>query len=158
MAVKATWQTSLKVGQPAPDFEAIIEDESTIKLSDYQGKKLLLFFYNSDGTPTCTTENCNIRDNYDMLLNQGFAVLGVSKDSPRKHQNFIKKFELPFSLISDKDNVLAKRYDIFGEKKFMGRISDAVHRTSFVIDEKGKIERIIHPVISKDHARQVLEG
>lgn len=156
MAARKTWTSKFTPGDIAPHFETTLQDGSDLSSSSLVGKPVVLFFYNADGTPTCTKEACNIRDNYSALQKAGFEVFGVSKDSPKKHQNFIAKFELPYPLISDKDNVLAKAFDIFGEKKFMGRISDAVHRTTFVIDEDWKISKVIHPVESTEHAAQIL--
>ncbi len=153
---KATWTSKLTVGDDAPQFETVLQDGSSLSSASLNGAPVVLFFYNADGTPTCTKEACNIRDNYADLVKAGYQVYGVSKDSPKKHQNFIEKHSLPYPLISDKDNELAKAFDIFGEKKFMGRISDAVHRTTFVIDENWKIAKVIHPVDSSDHAAQIL--
>ena len=148
----------LKVGDTAPEFSALDQDGKTIKLSDYKGKKLVLFFYPKDNTPTCTVEACNLRDNYSLLKKEGYQLLGVSPDTPKKHQNFIKKFDLPFPLLADVDLETTKAYNIWGLKKFMGREFDGLHRTTFVIDEKGKIEQVITKVKSKDHAAQILEG
>lgn len=148
--------THLKAGDKAPNFEAVIEDGSTVKLSDYSGKKLVLYFYPKDNTPGCTAEACNLRDNYNTLLEKGYAVLGVSPDSEKKHQNFIAKFELPFSLIADKDLQVIKDYGCWGLKKFMGREFEGVYRTTFVIDEAGVIEEVFTKVKTKEHAEQIL--
>ena len=153
-----TWESKLKPGDKMPSFDTVLHDGSTLSSKDLKGKKVILFFYNRDGSQTCTVECLNVRDNYKKLTKLGYDVYGVSVDSIRKHQNFIKKHDLPYPLIHDKDNELAKTFDIYGEKKFMGRISDAVHRTTFVIGENGKIEQVIHPVISKEHVEQILEG
>jgi len=153
---RATWTSKFKPGDKAPNFNVPLQDDSTISNASLKGKPYILFFYSTDGTPTCTKEACNIRDNHSELLKAGYRVFGVIKDSAKKHQNFIAKYELPYPLIVDKDNALAKSFDIFGEKKFMGRISDAVHRTTFVVDEKGIIEKVIHPVDSANHATQIL--
>jgi len=149
--------TTLKVNEKAPNFEARNQDGEMIKLSDYKGKKVILYFYPQDNTPTCTTEACNFRDNYSKLQKKGYEVIGVSPDSERKHQNFIKKFELPFTLISDKDLAVANAYGVWGPKKFMGKISDSIHRETFVINEEGIIEKIIEKVVSKKATDQVLE-
>ena len=149
--------TTLKVNDKAPGFEAKDQDGNIVKLSDYQGKKVILYFYPQDNTPTCTTEACNFRDNYNKLQKEGYTVIGVSPESERKHQNFIKKFELPFTLISDKDLKVANAYGVWGPKKFMGRISDSIHRETFVINEKGNIEKIIEKVVSKKATEQILE-
>jgi peroxiredoxin Q/BCP len=156
MAYITTWTSKYQPGKKAPSFKAILQDGTSISSDDLKGKHVVLFFYNHDGTQTCTIEACNIRDHFTALKKAGYTVIGASVDSEKKHQNFIKKHDLPFPLISDKDNALAKKFDIYGEKKFMGRISDAVHRTTFVIDKDWKIEKTIHPVISKNHASQIL--
>ena len=153
-----TWTSKWKRGQKAPKFTTELHDGNILTSDDLLGKKYILFFYNHDGTETCTKEACNMRDHYAKLKRKGYKVFGVSVDSQRKHQNFISKYQLPYPLISDTDNALAKLFDIYGEKKFMGRISDAVHRTTFVIDDKGKFEAIIHPVNSGDHAQQILDA
>jgi thioredoxin-dependent peroxiredoxin len=158
MAVRKTWESKFKVGDAAPEFQAILHDGSLLDSQSLKGNLVVLFFYNTDGTETCTREACNIRDNYKQLVDAGYHVFGVSKDSERKHQNFRKKYALPYPLISDKDNALAKRFDIFGEKHFMGRVSDAVHRTTFVIDKDWKFAKVIHPVISGDHASQIMDA
>lgn len=149
--------TTLKVNDKAPDFEAKDQDGEIVKLSDYKGKKVILYFYPQDNTPTCTTEACNFRDNYSKLQKKGYAVIGVSPDSERKHQNFIEKFELPFTLISDKDLKVANAYGVWGPKKFMGKVSDSIHRETFVIDETGNIEKIIEKVVSKKATQQIFE-
>jgi peroxiredoxin Q/BCP len=140
----------------APEFTAILDDGTTITSKALKGTPLILFFYNHDGTETCTVEACNIRDQYRDLKKKGYQVIGVSEDSVRKHQGFKKKFALPYALISDPENALAKLFDVYGEKKFMGRISDTVHRTTFVIGADWKIRAAIHPVVSADHANQIL--
>jgi len=150
--------THLKVGDKAPKFSGVNENGDKVALKDFKGKKLILFFYPKDNTPTCTVEACNLRDNYKMLKNKGYALLGVSPDTQKKHQNFIKKFELPFPLLADENLETIKAFDVWGPKKFMGKEYDGLHRTTFVIDEKGKIEQVITKVKSKDHAAQILEG
>ncbi len=148
----------LKKGDKAPYFEGLNEDGKTIKLSDYEGKKLILYFYPKDNTPTCTVEACNLRDNFSLLQKEGYEILGVSPDSSKKHTNFINKFELPFSLLADTELETLKAYGVWGEKKFMGKIFDGVHRTTFIIDGKGYIEKIINKVKSKEHSQQILEN
>lgn len=155
-AKKRQFMTHLKIGDPAPNFEGAIENGEQVQLGDYAGKKLVIFFYPKDNTPTCTTEACNLRDNYKRLLKEGYEVLGVSPDSERKHQNFIKKYNLPFHLLADVDKKMLNAYGVWGEKKFMGRTFDGVHRTTFVIDEKGRIEDIITKVQAKAHTDQIL--
>jgi peroxiredoxin Q/BCP len=154
--MRRTWNSRLKPGQPAPFFNAILHDGSVITSSSFYGKRLILFFYNHDGSETCTNEAVNMRDHFDLLTQKGFTILGVSEDSIKKHQKFITKYNLPYGLISDKDNTLAKLFDIYGTKEFMGRTSDAVHRTTFVISTDWEIETILHPVDSSNHALQIL--
>ena len=153
---RATWTSKLKAGDKVPTFEVELQDGSKISDKSLSGTPYVLFFYPKDNTPTCTKEACNMRDNYSDLTKAGYKVFGVSKDSAKSHMNFINKFDLPYPLVVDQDNELAKKFDIFGEKKFMGRVSMAVHRTTFVVGANGKIEKVIHPVESTDHAAQIL--
>lgn len=157
MAHRVTWTSKHKPGKKAPEFTALLDDGCEVSSKDLKGKPLVLFFYNHDGTETCTVEACNIRDNYAALKKKGYQVMGVSEDSVRKHQNFKKKYQLPYPLISDDGNVLARLFDVYGEKQFMGRTFPAVHRTTFVIDKDWRISKVIHPVVSSDHATQILE-
>jgi thioredoxin-dependent peroxiredoxin len=154
--MRRTWTSRWKPGQTAPAFKASLHDGTEVSSASLKGKKYILFFYNHDGSETCTKEACNIRDHYAILRKKGFFVFGVSEDSQKKHQKFISKYNLPYPLIADEGNALAKLFDIYGEKEFMGRISDAVHRTTFVVNEKGMLEAIIHPVDSANHASQIL--
>ena len=147
--------THLKIGDKAPDFKGMIENGQEISLKDYAGKKLVLFFYPADNTPTCTKEACNLRDNYREFVKNGYDVLGVSPDSERKHINFIEKFELPYHLLADTDKAVLKAYGVWGPKKFMGREFIGVHRVTFVIDEQGIIENIIEKVKAKEHSNQI---
>ena len=147
----------LQEGDPAPNFTGTIESGETVSLSDYAGKKLILFFYPKDNTPGCTVEACSLRDSYSELKSLGYELLGVSPDSERKHQNFREKFDLPFSLLADTEKETMKAYGVWGPKKFMGRTFDGVHRNTFVIDEEGKIAKIIRKVKTRDHAHQILE-
>lgn len=156
-SIKDNIMNELKVGDKAPDFEGVIQDGSAVSLSDYKGKKLVIYFYPKDNTPTCTTESCNLRDNYSGLKKQGFEILGVSPDSEKKHQNFIKKFELPFDLIADTERKMLESYNAWGPKKFMGREYDGVLRKTYVIDESGMITKIIDKVKAKTHTDQILE-
>jgi peroxiredoxin Q/BCP len=149
--------TTLKIGDKAPIFEALDQNGNTIKLSDYKGKKLVLFFYPKASTPGCTMEACNLRDNYDQFLAKGYAVLGVSADSAKRQQNFINKNELPFPLLADEDKVVINAFGVWGPKKFMGREYDGIHRTTFVIDEDGIIEDVITKVKTKEHTSQILK-
>lgn len=146
----------LKVGDVAPDFKTTDQDGNAISLSDFAGSKLVIYFYPKDSTPGCTTQACNLRDNYELLLSKGYKVLGVSADSAKRHQNFIEKNNLPFPLLMDEDKKIINDFGVWGEKKFMGRIYDGIHRTTFVIDEKGIIEEIIEKVKTKEHTAQIL--
>lgn len=150
--------SKLKVGDKAPDFAAPDQNDKIVKLSDFKGKKLVLYFYPKDMTPGCTAQACNLRDNYDQLLDQGYEVLGVSADSPAKHRKFIEKYDLPFSLLSDEDHKVLNAYGTWGPKKFMGRQYDGIIRTTFVIDENGTITEIIDKVKTKDHYNQVVDS
>ena len=147
----------LKAGDPAPGFTFIDNAGATRSLADYLGKKVILYFYPKDNTPGCTLEACSLRDGYDDLREKGFEVIGVSADSTVSHAGFIAKFNLPFTLISDTDKSVLTSYGVWGEKKFMGRQFMGIIRTTFVIDEQGRIERIIDKVNTKNHAQQVLE-
>lgn len=148
--------TTLKAGDTAPNFEALDEQGNTIKLTDFTGKKLVLFFYPKASTPGCTMEACNLRDNYHTFLAKGYAVLGVSADSAKRQQNFINKNELPFPLLADEEKVVINAYGLWGPKKFMGREYDGIHRATFVIDENGIIEEVISKVKTKAHTIQIL--
>lgn len=150
--------THLKEGDKAPDFKGIIESGAEVKLSDYAGKKLVLYFYPKDNTPGCTAQACNLTENQSVLEAQGFQVLGVSADTVKKHQNFIEKYTLGFSLIADEDKEVINAYGIWGPKKFMGKEYDGIHRTTFVINEEGIIERVFTKVKTKDHTNQILES
>ena len=147
----------LTKGDKAPQFKGIDENENPISLSDFKGKKVILYFYPKDMTPGCTTESCNLRDNYADLTKKGFDVIGVSADSTERHLKFIAKHELPFHLIADTDKKVINAYGIWGPKKFMGKEYDGIHRTTFIIDENGIIEVVIKKVKTKDHTNQILE-
>jgi len=149
---------NLKIGDKAPGINAIDQDENHIGLEQYSGKKVVLYFYPKDNTPGCTIESCDLRDNYHALLKQGYEVIGVSADSARKHRNFIKKFKLPFRLIADTDKIVLNDYGVWGEKKFMGRTYQGIHRTTFIISENGIIEDIIKKVKTLNHTKQVLSN
>ena len=149
--------SKLKVGDKAPDFSGKNEKGETITLSDFKGKKLVLYFYPKDDTPGCTAEACSLRDDYEELRAQGYEILGVSPDTEKKHQKFIDKFGLPFSLLADPEHQVLEAYGVWGMKKFMGREFMGVIRTTFIIDENGVIAQVIDKVDTKGHARQVLE-
>lgn len=149
--------THLKEGDKAPDFTAKNQNGKDITLSDYQGKKVILYFYPKDNTPGCTMEACNFRDHYQDLQEKGFEVIGVSADTEKKHQNFINKFDLPFTLIADTDRKVIEAYGVWGLKKFMGREFDGIHRETFVINEKGMIDKIITKVKNKEATKQILD-
>ncbi|MCE7991728.1 MAG: thioredoxin-dependent thiol peroxidase [Roseivirga sp.] len=147
----------LQIGDQAPAFEGVDQNGSPIKLSDFAGKKLVLYFYPKDNTPGCTATACNLRDNYEVLLKSGYAVVGVSSDSERKHQNFIKKYDLPFPLIADTDQKVHNLFGTWGEKQMFGRKYMGTIRTTFVIDEQGKIEEIVNKVKTDNHTSQILK-
>lgn len=148
----------LKEGDPAPGFSALDQYGKEIKLSDYSGKKLILYFYPKDNTPGCNAEACNLRDHHEKLNIEGFDVVGVSADSTESHIKFTDKFNLPFRLIPDTSKEIIKAYGVWGPKKFMGREYDGIHRTTFIIDEKGIIEKIFTKVKTKEHSEQILEA
>lgn len=148
--------TTLKPGDKAPSFEAINQKGETVRSSDFAGKKVLLFFYPKASTPGCTAEACNLRDNYQIFIEKGYEVIGVSADTEKKQLNFSEKNELPYSLLADTDKKVIEAFGVWGPKKFMGREYDGIHRTSFVIDENGIIEEVITKVKTKDHAAQIL--
>ena len=149
---------SLNVGDKAPGFVALNEFGQSISLSNFLGKKVILYFYPKDMTPGCTAESCNLGENYNLLQEKGFIVLGVSPDSSKSHQKFIDKYNLPFSLIADEDKAVIKAFGVWGPKKFMGKEYDGVHRTTFIIDEDGVIEKVFSKVKTKDHTNQILES
>lgn len=149
--------TTLKIRDKAPYFEALDHQGHTIKLSDYSGKKLVLFFYPKASTPGCTMEACNLRDNYKTFLARGYDVLGVSADSADRQLKFINKYELPFPLLADENKEVINAYGVWGPKKFMGREYEGIHRVTFVIDENGFLEDIITKVKTKEHSQQLLK-
>ena len=149
---------SLNVGDKAPDFVALNEFGQSTSLSDFVGKKVSLYVYPKDMTPGCTAESCNLGENYNLLQEKGFIILGVSPDSSKSHQKFIDKYNLPFSLIADEDKAVIKAFGVWGPKKFMGKEYDGVHRTTFIIDEDGVIEKVFSKVKTKDHTNQILES
>lgn len=149
---------TLKIGDKAPDFKVTDQDGSPVSLSDFKGSKLVLYFYPKDDTPGCTAEACNLKDNYQLLKKKGFQVLGVSADSEASHKKFIAKYVLPFALIPDKEKTILKAYGAWGKKKLYGKEYEGIIRTTFVIDEKGKIEQIFTKVDTKNHTQQILDA
>ena len=149
--------THLNIGDKAPDFVAKDQNGKEVSLSAYRGKKVILYFYPKDLTPGCTVQSCNLRDNYEQLKKDGFEVIGVSADDEAKHQKFIEKHDLPFTLLADVDKKMLNAYGVWGEKKFMGKTYDGIHRTTFIINEAGVIEKIIKKVKTKVHTEQILE-
>ncbi|AYD49317.1 thioredoxin-dependent thiol peroxidase [Arachidicoccus soli] len=147
----------LKVGEKAPEFKGVDQNGNVIALSDFKGKKLVLYFYPKDNTPGCTTQACNLRDNYEELINKGFQIIGVSGDTVKSHKKFEEKFDLPFPLIADEDKLILEDYGVWKPKMFMGRSFIGIHRTTFLIDEKGFIKAIIEKPNTKNHTEEVLE-
>lgn len=147
----------LAKGTKAPEFIGVDQDGNTITLKQFKGKKVVLYFYPKDNTPGCTVEACNLRDNYKLLTEKGFVILGVSADNEKSHQSFISKFNLPFPLISDTDKKICNLFGVWGPKKFMGRTFDGISRATFVISETGIIEAVISKVDTKNHSQQILD-
>lgn len=148
--------TTLKIGEKAPDFEIIDQNNEMISLKKYKGKKIVLFFYPKASTPGCTVEACNLRDNYQEFKKKGYEIIGVSADSQKRQFNFSTKFNLPYSLLVDENKEVINAFGVWGPKKFMGREYDGIHRITFIIDENGMIENIITKVKTKDHTAQIL--
>ena len=148
---------TLKVGDKVPNFKSIDQDGNTIQLNDYQGKKLVVFFYPKASTPGCTVEACNLRDNFELLKEKGFELLGVSADNQKRQTNFRNKYNFPFPLLADENKEVINTFGVWGLKKFMGREYDGIHRKTFLIDEKGFVMRVIDKVKTKSHASQILE-
>ncbi len=149
--------THLKEGDPAPQFTAKDQDGNTISLSDYKGKKLLVYFYPKANTPGCTAESCNLRDNYQKFLDDGFEIIGVSADSEKVQTNFKNKFDLPFPLIADTEKEVIKAFGVWGIKKMYGKEYEGIHRLSFIISTEGNIEKIFKKVKTKEHTEQIFK-
>ncbi|GHA78307.1 thioredoxin-dependent thiol peroxidase [Pontibacter akesuensis] len=147
----------LNIGDKAPEFEGKDQNGNTVKLSDYRGKKVLLYFYPKDNTSGCTAQACNLRDNHSALQQEGYEVIGVSTDSEKSHQNFVAKYELPFTLIADTDKQIVEQYGVWQEKSMYGRKYMGTMRYTFLIDENGVIADIITKVKTKEHTAQVLK-
>jgi thioredoxin-dependent peroxiredoxin len=150
--------TQLTEGTAAPDFKGVDQDGNEISLKDYRGKKLVLYFYPEDDTPTCTIQACNLRDNYGLLKKKGFEVVGISPDDEKKHKKFEKKFSLPFTLIADTSHEILERYGVWGEKQLFGHHYMGVHRTTFLIDENGIICKIFLRPKNKAHAEEIVDA
>lgn len=148
----------IEEGNSAPDFSGIDQDGKSISLADFKGQKVVLYFYPKDDTPGCTAQACNLRDNHSELLSKGINIIGVSADTSAKHQKFITKYDLPFPLIADTEKSLIQAFGVWGEKKFMGKVYDGIHRTTFVINEEGIVVKRIDKVKTKDHTNQILEA
>jgi peroxiredoxin Q/BCP len=148
---------TLKVGDKVPNFTVNDQDGNSVSLSDYAGKKLIVFFYPAANTPGCTAEACNLRDHYAELQAQGYDLLGVSADTEKKQSNFRNKFEFPFPLLADTEKEVIQAFGVWGLKKFMGREYDGIHRKTFIVDEKGVVSKVIDKVKTKDHAAQILD-
>jgi peroxiredoxin Q/BCP len=146
----------LKEGSQAPLFEGVDQNGDLISLANLKGTKVVLYFYPHDDTPTCTTQACNLRDNYSELTKRSFKVIGVSTDSIKKHKRFETKYNLPFALIADDGLIIVNQYKVWGEKQFMGRTIIGTKRTTFLIDEKGIIKKIIEKPVSKKHTEEIL--
>ena len=149
---------TLKAGDKVPEFTAMDQDGNSVSLSDYKGRKLVVFFYPKANTPGCTAEACNLRDHYRDLQDAGYSLLGVSADSQKKQTSFRDKYEFPFPLLADEDRSVIETFGVWGPKKFMGKEYDGIHRKTFIIDESGVVERVIDKVKTKDHAAQILES
>ena len=149
---------TLQVGDTVPNFSVNDEMGNTVTLSDYKGKKLVVFFYPKASTPGCTTEGCNLRDHYAELQSEGYELLGVSADSEKRQANFKKKYDFPFPLLADVDMEVINAFGVWGPKKFMGREYDGIHRKTFILDENAVVTRVIDKVKTKDHAAQILES
>jgi peroxiredoxin Q/BCP len=149
--------TTLKAGDKAPAFTAQDQQGNTVKLSNYKGKKVVLYFYPKDDTPGCTKEACNFRDNYSLLKKKGIEVIGISTDSVKSHGKFVEKYELPFNLVADEEKQIVEAYGVWGEKKFMGKTYMGTNRVTFIINENGIIEHIITKVDNTNSTEQILE-
>jgi peroxiredoxin Q/BCP len=148
---------TLKSGDKVPNFTVNDQDGNPVSLSDYAGKKLVVFFYPKASTPGCTAEACNLRDNYEILHDKGYKLLGVSADSERRQTNFRNKYDFQFPLLADENREVIEAFGVWGEKKFMGKIYDGIHRKTFLVNEEGVVDHVIDKVKTKDHAAQILE-
>lgn len=148
---------TLKIGDKVPNFTVNDQDGNPVSLSDYKGKKLVVFFYPKANTPTCTVEACNLGENYKALQDEGYEILGVSADSEKRQFNFKKKFDFPYPLLADTEKEVINAFGVWGPKKFMGREFDGIHRITFIVNEEGIVERVIDKVKAKMHTEQILD-
>ena len=148
---------TLQEGVKAPDFKGLDHNRNEISLNDFKGKKIILYFYPKDNTPGCTAEACNLNDNFELLTQKGFVVIGVSPDSPTSHQKFMAKFNLQFTLIADPEKTILTQYEAYGEKMMYGKPVVGVIRKTYLIDEEGTIQKIIKKVDTKNHTEQILK-
>lgn len=146
----------LEVGEKAPTFEGVNQNNEKISSDDYSGSKWVIYFYPKDNTPGCTAQACSLRDGYDALRNKGIKVLGVSADGVKSHDKFVTKYDLPFALLADEDKSVIHKFGVWGPKKFMGREYEGIHRVSFLIDESGIITHVVQKPKTKDHANEIL--
>jgi len=147
----------LKKGDPAPGIEAVDHNGQPVSLASFSGSKVILYFYPKDNTPGCTAEACNLRDNYQILIDEGFRIIGVSADDERSHKNFSEKYVLPFALIPDKAKKIIMDYGVWGKKKLYGKEYEGINRMTFIIDENGLIAHIFNKVDTKNHTDQILK-
>ncbi len=150
--------THLTEGKKAPAFKGTDQNGKSVSLADFKGKKIVLYFYPADDTPTCTVQACNLRDNHSLLKKKGFVVLGVSPDEEKKHKKFEAKYDLPFTLLADADHKIIDKFGVWGEKQLYGRMYMGLHRTTFLIDEKGVIRKIFLKPKSKQHTEEILNA
>ena len=150
--------TALLEGNKAPAFKSKDQNGNAVSLAGYKGQKIVLYFYPEDDTPTCTIQACNLRDNFSLLKKHGFVVLGVSPDEEKKHKKFETKYDLPFTLIADADHTIIDKYGVWGPKQLYGRTYMGLHRTTFLIDEKGIIQKIFLKPKSKQHTEEILKA
>jgi thioredoxin-dependent peroxiredoxin len=148
----------LQPGDKLPDLTGKDQEGKEIRMKDFEGSRLIVFFYPKDNTPGCTAEACNLRDNYEVLLEKGFKIVGVSADSEKSHQGFTRKHDLPFPLIADTEKEIIKAFGVWGPKKFMGRTFEGIHRMTFIADAEGVIEKVFNKVETKRHSEQILEA
>jgi len=148
----------LALGDYAPDIQSVDQNGNPVSLGSFKGSKVILYFYPKDNTPGCTAEACNLRDNYQILIDKGFKIIGVSADDEKSHKNFSEKYVLPFALISDKAKIIIRDYGVWGKKKLYGKEYEGINRMTFIIDEVGKIAHIFTKVDTKNHTAQILEA